>query len=84
MPRDDFSAAVKRLIAEQAGFCCAYPNCMAPTSGPTMDGTGSVNVGVAAHISGAAQGGPRYDSTMSTEQRSSVWNGFGFAKIMPH
>ena len=75
MPRDDFSAPTKRTIAQRSGYVCAYPNCMAPTSGPSFDGESSVNVGVAAHISGAAPNGPRYDAAMSTEQRIAPENG---------
>jgi ribosomal protein L37AE/L43A len=33
------------------------------------------NIGVAAHISGAAPGGPRYDASMSSEARKSINNG---------
>ena len=39
-----------------------------------MVDNGTVNVGVAAHISAAAPGGPRYDSTLSPEQRSNISN----------
>jgi hypothetical protein len=35
---------------------------------------GTINVGVAAHISAAAAGGPRYDPTLSPEQRSDISN----------
>jgi DNA invertase Pin-like site-specific DNA recombinase len=35
----------------------------------------SVNLGVAAHISGAAVGGPRYDATITPAQRASIKNG---------
>lgn len=74
MPRDDFKEATKRLIAERSGYVCAYPNCMAPTHGPASDGR-SVNIGVAAHIAAAAEGGPRFDSAMTPEERSSEENG---------
>lgn len=76
MPReDDFPAATKRIIAERSGFVCAYPSCMAPTSGPAIEGSRAINIGVAAHISAASPLGPRFDSTMSSEQRQSPENG---------
>jgi hypothetical protein len=75
MPRDDFKEPTKRLIAERAGYICAFPDCLAPTYGPALDESRSVNVGVAAHISGAAEGGPRYDATLTAEQRASERNG---------
>jgi hypothetical protein len=72
---DDFSAATKRLIAQRAGYVCAYPNCMAPTSGPSTDGKRAVNVGEAAHITAASENGPRYDATLTPEQRQDAENG---------
>ena len=43
--------------------------------GATEDGKGEVNIGTAAHICAAAPGGPRYDNSMSTAERSSAENG---------
>lgn len=75
MARDDFKEPTKRLIAERAGYVCAFPNCLAPTFGPALDESRSVNVGVAAHITAASEGGPRYDATLTAEQRASEENG---------
>lgn len=75
MARDDFKEPTKRLIAERAGYVCAFPNCLAPTYGPALDDSRSVNVGVAAHIAAASEGGPRYDATLTAEQRASADNG---------
>ena len=75
MARDDFKDSIKRLIAERAGFVCAFPNCLAPTYGPAVDEGRSVNIGVAAHITAAAAGGPRYDPSLSAEERGSEENG---------
>lgn len=72
---DDFSASTKRVIAQRSGYLCAFPNCMAPTSGPALEGSSSVNIGVAAHITAASTGGPRFDPTMSAEDRRSAKNG---------
>jgi hypothetical protein len=74
-PRDDFSAATKRILASRVGWLCSRPECGAATSGPTNDPSRAVNVGVAAHIQAAAPGGPRFDSGMTPEQRQSVENG---------
>lgn len=45
-----------------------------PTSGPDGDG-GVTNIGVAAHISAASPGGPRYDEMLTPEARSEIANG---------
>ncbi len=73
--RDDFSEEVKRILAARSGSVCSNPDCRASTSGPRNDSTKALNVGVAAHITSAAEGGPRYDSSLSPEQRSHVDNG---------
>lgn len=73
--RDDFTNEVKHTIAARAGNRCSNPECRASTHGPQEDPTGSINVGVAAHICAAAPGGPRYDATMSSEQRGKPENG---------
>jgi hypothetical protein len=39
-----------------------------------MEAGKTLNVGVAAHISAAAPGGPRYDPALSSEQRSDIAN----------
>ncbi len=73
--RDDFSEATKRVLAARVGPRCSNPECRAWTSGPQVDGGKSVNVGVAAHITAASPGGPRYDSDGDTSSRSSAANG---------
>jgi hypothetical protein len=75
--RDDFSAKVKRNLAARVNHCCSNPECNAQTSGPQIDTNKSLNVGVAAHIEGAAEGegSKRYNPNMTPEQRSSINNG---------
>jgi hypothetical protein len=73
--RDDFDANTKQTLARRVGFRCSNPNCRKMTSGPQVDPTKSVNIGVAAHISAASPGGKRYDSRMSTQERKSIDNG---------
>ena len=72
--RDDFGAAVKRRVAERAGFRCSNPACRRHTSGPQADPEGAVNIGVAAHITAASPDGPRYDASLSPDERSSIGN----------
>ena len=73
--RDDFSTATKELLAKRVGFVCSNPECRQATSGPQMDTTGVVNIGVAAHISAASPGGARYEADLSPEQRADSSNG---------
>jgi len=54
---------------------CSWPGCGRLTTAPWDDPSKAVNVGVAAHISAAASGGPRHDPDMTPEQRRSPENG---------
>lgn len=72
--RDDFKAPVIRTIAQRAGYRCSNQDCLRPTIGP--DGADdSASIGVAAHITAAAEGGPRYDPTLTPEERAAAENG---------
>lgn len=73
--RDDFPESTKRALAARVNNRCSNPDCGAPTSGPQVEPGKALNVGVAAHIAGAAPGGPRYDSTMTAQQRADTANG---------
>ena len=66
--RDDFSKSVKEAIAKRAGFVCSNPDCRATTIG------GGLFIGEAAHITAASPGGRRFDSSMSSSQRSDIKN----------
>jgi hypothetical protein len=72
---DEFSDQVKRVLANRVGHKCSNPECRALTSGPQDDSAKSVNVGVAAHITAASPGGPRYDPDLLPEERSAPSNG---------
>jgi hypothetical protein len=72
---DDFSEPVKRALASRVGNLCSNPNCRALTSGPQDDPAKAVNLGVAAHITAASSGGPRYDAELLPEERSGPSNG---------
>lgn len=74
--RDDFPLRVKETLAKRAGYKCSNPACQAPTVGPQkQDDAGTVNVGRAAHITAAAAGGPRYDVSLTPEERRAQSNG---------
>jgi hypothetical protein len=73
--RDDFSAGVKDALAKRVGFRCSNPGCKQLTSGPQQESPGAVNIGVAAHITAASEGGPRFNPNLTSEQRSSIANG---------
>jgi hypothetical protein len=71
--RDDFAALVLREIAHEVGHRCSNPDCQTPTSGPSKQ-KGVSNVGVGAHITAAAPGGPRFDPALTPAQRKSAAN----------
>ena len=73
--RDEFSQAVKRALAHRVRLLCSNPSCRAPTAGPQKDPSKAVSVGVAAHITGASPGGPRFDSKMTERERRGASNG---------
>lgn len=73
--RDEFSKSVIARLASRAGHCCSNPVCRRRTSGPGETTGGVVNIGVAAHISAAASGGPRFDPQLTPDQRAAPTNG---------
>ncbi|URQ89978.1 hypothetical protein [Pseudoalteromonas sp. SCSIO 43101] len=73
--RDDFSKATKKELAERVGHLCSNPECRVLTKGAKTDSNGTVGIGVAAHITAAAIGGPRYDASLTKQQRKSFDNG---------
>jgi len=75
MDRDEFGQATKNVLSRRVGNKCSNPNCRKLTSGPHTESGKALNIGVAAHISAAAPGGPRYDSALTSEQRKSPDNG---------
>lgn len=72
--RDDFTQATAQRLAKRVGFKCSNPDCRKPTSGPGADG-GAVSLGVAAHITAASQGGPRFNEHLTSEGRRASENG---------
>jgi len=74
--RDEFSKATKENLALRVAHRCSYPNCPAITVGPGHASKDQViKTGEAAHITAASPGGPRYDPSLSSEERRSFDNG---------
>lgn len=73
--RDDFTASTKELLAKRVGYRCSNPACRRITCGPNSQSADVINIGVAAHICAAAQGGKRYDSLMTPAERKDYANG---------
>lgn len=71
--RDNFDKDTKDILARRVAHRCS--NCRKPTSGPQQEPARAVNIGVAAHITAASSGGPRYDANLSSEERKSIQNG---------
>lgn len=73
--RDNFSAPTVNSLALRAGHHCSMSTCGVSTAGPSDSSPDkSVNIGVAAHITAASPGGPRYDPAMTPEERKSINN----------
>jgi hypothetical protein len=73
--RDDFSQQVKRNLADRVAGKCCYPGCNEVTIGPgKKDDNHVIRLGVAAHITAASAGGPRYNPHISPDERSSIKN----------
>ena len=73
--RNDFSRATKRMLADRVGHVCSCPNCRAPTSGPQLIPGKSVVAGDAAHITAASPKGPRYNHSLTPDERRHYNNG---------
>ena len=73
--RDDFNPSTITKMARRVGYLCSNPDCGRHTVGPNPSGDGSVNIGVGAHITAAAPGGPRYDPSLTSAERRHESNG---------
>lgn len=73
--RDDFKRDVIRTLQERAGNKCSAPDCRKLTSGPNLNPEKATRIGVGAHITAAAYGGPRFDASLTSAERSSICNG---------
>lgn len=80
--RDDFLKGTIEKIAGRVNYLCSNPECGALTRGPHTQADQVINLGEAAHITAAAPGGPRYDASLSKEQRKHASNGIWLCR--PH
>ena len=78
--RDDFSQKTIDRLCERVGGKCSNPNCRRETKGPHSNPQKRVSIGEAAHITAAAEGGPRYNPDLTPEERSSIENGIWLCK----
>ena len=75
MPRDEFNQKIKEKLAKRVGYLCSNPSCKMFTVGPHTNPNKSINIGVAAHITAASEGGPRFNQDYTREERKSTING---------
>ena len=73
--RDDFSRATIEVMGKRVGYICSNPTCKQLTIGANEIDTKSTSIGIASHITAASSGGPRFDESLTTEQRSHINNG---------
>lgn len=74
--RDDFNKPTRETLAARAAMRCSNPSCRRATSkADPNDEENWIDLGIAAHITGASPGGPRYNSAISREARCSAANG---------
>lgn len=73
--RDNFTAKTVDILAKRVGYLCSNPTCRKATVGPNTAKDRATIVGVAAHITAASAGGPRYDGALTIEQRKDIENG---------
>ncbi len=72
--RDNFSKLTKEILAKRVGYKCSNPTCRKMTVGPHTREDKTINLGVAAHITAASIGGPRFNEDLEPEQRKSIRN----------
>lgn len=73
--RDDFSKITVDILAKRVGYLCSNPDCRMHTVGPNDVADKATIIGIAAHITAAAPGGPRYDIALTPDQRGHIDNG---------
>lgn len=82
--RDNFTEPTKRLLAQRVGWLCSNPECSKPTVGPQKGGPGTMNIGIAAHITAASEGFARYDARLTREERKAPENGIWLCSDHAH
>ncbi len=72
--RQNFSPDTIKTLQMRAAFICSNPDCRSLTIAPSENANEYVYIGIAAHIVAASEGGPRYDFSMTSEQRKDISN----------
>lgn len=75
MPRADFPAHTKEIIAKRAAYRCSFPGCNATLIGPGLEAGEVENVGECAHIYSASGYGPRSNHNLTAEDLQKPENG---------
>ncbi|MTE17025.1 hypothetical protein [Nocardia aurantiaca] len=73
--RDRVPLAQEKVVIARSGNKCAYPSCgLDLTIDPQHSGDQPKATGKVAHIAAASPGGPRYNASMTKDQRGSAEN----------
>jgi hypothetical protein len=73
--RDNFPPKIVEILKKRAAFVCSNPTCKKMTVAPSESEDEKVlYIGRAGHICAASEKGPRFDKTMTTEDRASINN----------
>jgi hypothetical protein len=73
--RDNFTRKTSDTLAKRVSYVCSNPKCRKTTTGAHDQADKATIIGIAAHISAAAVGGPRFDASLSSEARKQPENG---------
>ena len=73
--RDNFPAKIRHQIEKKSGYRCSNPACRKMLIGPSEDFKEITYLGIVSHICAASPGGPRYDPSMTPEERADEENG---------
>lgn len=73
--RDNFSKNTTDILAKRVGYLCSNPNCRCLTIGANEKVNKSTSIGIAAHITAASEGGPRYNPLITSDKRVDISNG---------
>lgn len=77
----EFTKETKDLLAKRVGYLCSRASCRRRTVGPHSSVEKTTSVGEASHICAASPNGPRYDASMTDEERKSPENGIWLCAI---
>jgi len=79
--RYPFPRNVRLVISQRVGGLCSRPGCNIHTTGPHSEPGKVIDTGVAAHITAASPGGPRFSPYLTNEQRKSPDNGIWLCQV---